>query len=491
MSESGEPLLALGKQEGCKTSEVRVHPSVHFTESYEIASDVLVVGGGPAGVAAAIAAARENASVILAEHYGFLGGMPAAGLVSPMMTFHSRKGQVVGGIGQEVVSRLVAVGGSPGHVRDTIGFVPSVTPFDPEKLKLVLQEMVEEAGVKLIFHVEALADPEVLTASTPGAVEKVLLRCRGKRGSETLMVKARVVVDASGHGDIAASAGFPVAIGRDEDGLTQPATLIFRVANVDLEKVKRHIESTPEDFVLADPHAELGPAQYLSVAGFFSIVRRAETEGNLRVPRDRVLFFQGAHPGEVVVNMSRVTGVDPLEVMGVTKAEAEARRQVEEIHAFLRRYIPGFADSYVVQTGIETAFRESRRVLGSYVLSADDIIRGARFDDAIAMGAFPIDIHDPDGNGLTTVTMLADAGYEIPLRCLLPRGSRNLIVAGRCISTTHEAYSSARVTATCFATGHAAGVAAALAARTGGDISAVSKDEVRTKLRQGGAIFES
>ncbi len=471
-------------------------PDVYQAENddrHEITTDVLVAGGGPAGIAAAIAAAREGVSVVLVERYGFLGGMPAAGLVYPMMTFHSKKGQVVGGIGEEVVSRLVAAGGSPGHVRDTIGFVPSVTPFDPEKLKLVLQQMAEEAGVRLILHVDARADMGATCGPRPArpAVRKVLLHHRGKRGSGAFAVGCRVVVDATGHGDIAASVGCPVAMGRAGDGLTQPATLIFRVANVDLERVRQYVASRPDDFVLADPRMDLRSAQYLSVAGFFSIVKRAAAEGLLRVPRDRVLFFQGFHPGEVVVNMSRVTGVNPLDVMDVTRAELEARKQVEEIHAFLRRYVPGFAKSYVVQTGVETAFRESRRVLGSYVLSADDVVRGARFADAIAMGAFPIDIHDPDGNGLTTVAMQADAGYEIPLRCLLPRGSRNLIVAGRCISTTHEAYSSARVAATCFATGHAAGVAAALAARTGGDISAVSKDEVRTKLRQGGAIFES
>ncbi|MDI6638434.1 MAG: FAD-dependent oxidoreductase [Bacillota bacterium] len=468
----------------------------HESADRIIETDVLVVGGGPAGVAAAIAAAREGASVVLAERYGFLGGMLAAGLVSPMMTFHSRKGQVVGGIGQEVVARLVEAAGSPGHVQDTIGFVASVTPFDPEKLKLVLQEMVEEAGIRLILHADAAhvaasATPEPRPAGI--TVERVVLRHRGRHGSDTLHVRSQTVVDATGHGDIAASAGFPTAMGRDADGLVQPATLMFRVANVDIEKVRQYIVSRPHDFVLArpDPGTDLRCARYLSVAGFFSIVKEAAAEERFRVPRDRVLFFEGTHPGEVIVNMSRVIGVDPLNVMDMTRAELEARRQVEEIHAFLREYIPGFAESYVVQTGIETAFRESRRVLGSYVLTADDVVRGARFQDAVAMGAFPIDIHDPDGNGLTTVPMEAEAGYEIPLRCLLPRGSANLVVAGRCISTTHEAYSSTRVTATCFATGHAAGVVAALAAQTGRRVAALDAEEVRTQLRRGGAIFES
>lgn len=480
-------------------------------EDHLIETDVLVVGGGPAGIAAAVAAAREGASVVLVERYGFLGGMLAAGLVSPMMTFHSRKGQIVGGIGEEVVARLVRVGGSPGHMRDTIGFAASVTPFDPEKLKLVLQEMLEEAHIHLILHAHAVdvdADAhgdcgtDLSASAAPGSgsgrqgltmIRKVVLRHRGEHGYDASCVKPRLVVDATGHGDIAAMAGLPTAIGRDVDGLVQPATLIFKVANVDIEKVRQCMISQPHDFVLAqpEPDADLRKMPYLSVAGFFSSVREATAEGRFRVPRDRVLFFQGTHPGEVIVNMSRVTGVNPLDARDVTLAELEARRQVEEIHAFLRSYVPGFAESYVLQTGVETAFRESRRVLGAYVLTAEDVVRGARFQDAVAMGAFPIDIHDPDGNGLITMPMEAQTGYEIPLRCLLPRGSGNLVVAGRCISTTHEAYSSTRVTATCFATGHAAGVLAALAAGNRRNIAEVDADEVRAVLRKGGAIFES
>ncbi|MGE5592922.1 MAG: FAD-dependent oxidoreductase [Betaproteobacteria bacterium] len=475
-----------------------IQRDTHESRDNVTETDVLVVGGGPAGVAAAVAAAREGASVVLVERYGFLGGMLAAGLVSPMMTFHSRKGQIVGGIGEEVVARLVRVAGSPGHVRDTIGFAASVTPFDSEKLKLVLQEMVEEAGIQLILHAHA-ANVDADASAGPGTkrpgltVKRVVLRHRGRHGCDASHVKPRTVVDATGHGDIAAMAGLPTMMGRDADGLVQPATMIFRVANVDIEKVRQYMISKPHDFVLAqlDPGTDLRQAPYLSVAGFFSVVRDATAEGRFRVPRDRVLFFQGTHPGEVIVNTSRVTGVDPLDVRDMTWAELEARRQVEEIHAFLRSYVPGFAESYVVQTATETAFRESRRVLGSYVLTADDVVRGARFRDAVAMGAFPIDIHDPDGNGLITVPMEAEAGYEVPLRCLLPRGSANLVVAGRCISTTHEAYSSTRVTATCFATGHAAGVLAALAARTGRAITEVDAEEVRTILRKGGAIFES
>lgn len=444
-------------------------------------TDIAVVGGGPSGVAAAIAAARAGAQVVLIERLGYLGGMSTAALVWPLMTFHAQSGPIIAGIGQEIVDRLQRLGFSPGHVADTIGFVPTVTPIDPEGMKLVTMEMVRESGVQLLLHQFV---GEVHAAD--GRIDRLTLA--GLYGS--MQVEARAFVDCTGMARLVEAAGGQIAAGREADAMTQPGTLMFRVSGVDMSEVVDYMKENPDDFVLGTNPDALDPRQPIAVSGFFSKLARAAGTGEFGVDRDRLLFFSGVHPDEVIVNVTRVKGIDQRDPFDVARAEAEGLVQAHQVFRFLKAQIPGFAKSRLAQTGSQIGIRESPRPVGRYILTQDDLIAGREFDDGIARGAFPIDIHSPDGKGLTAIRL--KRSYAIPYRSLVPIGLTNVITAGRAISVTHEAYASTRVMPTCFATGQAAGTAAALAVRRDAQAAVfadVDVKQVRQHLVAAGAIL--
>ncbi|MEA4883293.1 MAG: FAD-dependent oxidoreductase [Clostridia bacterium] len=444
-------------------------------------ADIAVIGGGPSGVAAAIAAGRAGARVVLIERLGYLGGMSTAALVWPLMTFHAQSGQIIAGIGQEIVDRLQQLGFSPGHVPDTIGFVPTVTPVEPEGMKLVTMEMVRESGVQLLLHQLV---SEVHAAD--GRIDHIILT--GLYGS--MLVEARAFVDCTGIARLVEAAGGQVAAGREADAMTQPGTLMFRVSGVDMSEVVKYMKENPDDFVLGSSPDMLDPKQSIGVAGFFSKLAGAVKTGEFGINRDRLLFFSGIHSDEVIVNVTRVKGIDQRDPFDVTRAEAEGLLQAHQVFRFMKEHIPGFGKSRLAQTGSQIGIRESARPVGHYILTQDDLIEGREFDDGIARGAFPIDIHSPDGKGLTAIRL--KRSYAIPYRSLVPIRLTNVITAGRAISVTHEAYASTRVMPTCFATGHAAGVAAAVAVRQGGQAAIfadVDVKQVRQDLAAAGAIL--
>jgi hypothetical protein len=225
------------------------------------------------------------------------------------------------------------------------------------------------------------------------------------------------------------------------------------------------------------------------VHGLWDLVRKATQAGELELPREDILLFATPHEGELSVNSTRVTRVLGSDVWDLSYAEWVSRSQMRQIEAFLRRYVPGFEESYVVQSGVQVGVRETRRVLGDYQLSAHDVLGARKFDDAIARGAYPVDIHNPEGSGTLLKRLPPGEAYDIPLRCLLPRNTDRLIVAGRCISGTHEAHSSYRVMPIVMATGQAAGVCAAIASRDGASPRNVDVREVqRELLRQGASL---
>lgn len=445
-------------------------------QTYE--TDVAVIGGGCSGIAAAIAAARIGANVIIVDRLGFLGGMATAALVSPMMTFHAKSGQIIDGIGQQLVDRLHEQGFSPGHVPDTIGFVPTVTPIDPEGFKLIAMEMVLEAGAKPLLH-QLVVDVD----SDNGKVKSVIAV-----GLTSLSrIKASVFIDCTGNARLVELGGGELACGREADSLTQPATMIFRVGNVDLHEIVDFIKANPEDFILGCAPKDLDAEQPLAVAGFFGKVREGVEHGVFHVDRDRLLLFSGVMPGEVVVNVTRVKVLDPADPVDITRAEIEGRRQVYDVFQFLKTRIPGFSAAQLIGTGCQIGIRETSRPVGDYILTQEDLLSGRDFADSVARGAFPIDIHSPDGKGLTALKL--DRSYAIPYRCLRPKGLTNLLCAGRAISVTHEAYASTRVMPTCLATGQAAGTAAAIAIGREGDVRDIDIDVLRATLVRNGAIL--
>ena len=414
-------------------------------------STVLVVGGGPAGVAAALAAGRNGVDVLLVEHYGFLGGAATAALVNPFMPYQAGDKPIIAGVLAEIVEAMAAEGGVvwPELPGDALA-------FDPEIMKMVLLEKMQAAGVGLILHTTA-----VEAFVNDGVLGGVVIY--NKSGRQTIL--AQVTVDATGDADIAWLAGAPVEKGREEDGLMQPVTLNFRMAGIDEERMPSRQEIN-------------------------KLYDLAKERGEINNPRENVLVFKTTRPGELHFNTTRVAGIDGTSVLDLTRAEVESRRQTKEMVTFLRRHVPGFENAYLLATAPQIGIRETRRIKGEYVMTEEDVLEGRQFPDAVAQGSYCIDIHNPAGTGTVIKCLPPGAHYDIPYRCLVPLGVDNLLVAGRPISTTHVAHSSTRIMPICMAVGQAAGTAAAMAAHlniTPREINIVALQQL---LRRQGALID-
>jgi hypothetical protein len=440
---------------------------------------VLVVGGGPAGLGAALGAARAGAEVILAERFGFLGGNATAALVNPFVSYHTQRHRreetgavgffptdhgpgdpVISGVLGELVSRLVLMGGTLPPTPET-GYT---VPFEPEAFKCAAQDMLDEAGVRILLH----------------SFASDVFRDRGRAAgvvfetkSGPVVIEADHVVDCTGDGDVAVRAGAPFEQGRDEDGLVQPMTLYFRMNEFRKAAFRAYVKRHPD--------------QWLGVHGLWDLIRKAEKNGDLELPREDILFFGTARDQELSFNCSRVVRVLGTDVWDLTYAEMECRRQNRMIAAFMNEYVPGFEKAYLCHSAGTVGVRETRRITGDYRLTAEDVLGAVKFDDAVARGTYPIDVHNPEGKGTVLMYLPPGEYYDIPLRCLLPLGLDNLLVAGRCISGTHEAHSSYRVMPICVATGQAAGVCAALAAGNARSSREVPTREVQEELLRQGA----
>lgn len=440
-------------------------------------AEVLVVGGGPAGLGAACGAAQAGARVILAERYGFLGGNATAALVAPLMSFytwnpgpaaptkplmprdHGPGEPVIAGVLQTFIDRIVRAGGAIAPSLET-GYV---TPFDPEIFKMTALEMLDEAGVEYLLHSFASGTLE----RSPG--RQVIFETK----SGPVVIGARVIVDCTGDGDMAARSGAAFEVGTEAEGLVQPMTLMFRMAEFTYRSFERYIQEHPD--------------QWRGVHGLWDLVRQATEAGELDLPREDILFFGTPYEHEVSVNSTRVTDVLGTDVWDLTYAERQGRRQMRQIAAFFRRYVPGFEQAYIVQSGVQICVRETRRIVGQHQLTADDLLGARKFDDVVARGSYPLDMHNPVGKGTLLLRLPPGEAYDIPLRSLIPREVEGLVVAGRCISGTHEAQSSYRAMPICIATGHAAGVCAALAARRNVEPRAVPAADVQMELLRQGA----
>lgn len=480
--------------------------------------DVIVVGGGPSGAMAGIAAARLGARTLVVEQHGFLGGSLTAMGVGPMMTFHNNAGeQVVEGLPQELIDRLVARGASPGHIEDSVTYVATVTPFDSEALKVELERMLEEAGADVLFHTKlgavVLEDGHGEGAGRPadgdragetappasGGSSEGAAPAPGRRIAEVVLcnkagltaLSAGAFVDASGDGDLAARAGVPFVLGRADDGATQPMTMNLKVGNVDTERVRRYALENPDDFWFAQGPEEglerLERAPRLSLAGFKRAWREARERGEVDVPREYVLFFETATPGVVIVNTSRVQGLDATDPLQLSRAERIGREQCAQIFEFLRNRCPGFENAIRMDAAAQIGVRESRHVEALYTLTADDLARAREFPDPVALGGYPIDIHSPDEAETDSVHFAEGTTYRIPMRALLVERPDNLVIGGRCIGATHEAMAAFRVTPIAMAIGQAAGTIAATAVLSGTPPARVDYADVREALLAHGA----
>ena len=437
--------------------------------------DVLVVGGGPAGIAAAIASARNGARTTLVERYGYLGGNLTAGLVGPCMTSYSLDGetQLIKGVFEEMVDRMVAIGGAlhPSAIparSPYCGFIEyghaRVTPFDPEAAKMVALDMVREAGVSLRLHT-MVADALVEDDRADGVIAV------SKSGLQA--IKATVTVDCSADGDVAARAGVAFEQGRDEDGLMQPMTLFFRIAKIDDARVEEYVREHPDDY-----------------RPFASLVAQARAAGAFPIPRKGVGLYKTLEPGVWRVNTIRLHHYDGTNVEDLTRAEIDGREQIKALLAFFRKWLPGFEQCELYDTAATMGVRETRRIVGEYTLTLEDLASGRDFEDTIAFCGYPVDIHSPTGDGGGADGRLPTANiYQIPYRSLVPRDLDNLLVAGRCVSATHEALGAIRVMPPAFAMGQAAGTAAAIAIEWGVTPRKVPVPQLRELLVRQGAYL--
>jgi hypothetical protein len=290
--------------------------------------------------------------------------------------------------------------------------------------------------------------------------------------SGRMAVTASVLIDATGDGDVANFLGAPWEKGSKEDGLMQPATLFFRLSGVDRKAVDRYISEHPEE------------RHFKTFAGV------AKELGEFIPAKHDVLFFYTPRSGEVAVNTTRIQNVDGTNVFDRTKAEIETRRQVRTLVQFFKKYVPGFQNCYLSNTAQEVGFRETRRIIGDYVLTKDDVLGVRQFSDNIAQCSYMIDIHDPTGTQLFYTPVPEGKSYGIPYRCLLPQKVENLIMAGRCISATHEAQGSLRVMPPSFSIGQAAGTAAAIAVIDQVKPREVSVAKLRKMLGEQGQVID-
>ncbi|MDQ4035925.1 MAG: FAD-dependent oxidoreductase [Chloroflexota bacterium] len=418
--------------------------------------DVLVVGSGSAGSAAAISAARAGARTMLVDRLAFMGGTSTA-VLDTFYAFYTpgdSARRVVGGLAWEVVGRLTAAGVAFERP-NTYGAGTGVT-YDQETLKVVWEELASEAGVDLLLHTWATG-----TRVENGRIGGVRL---WNKGGER-WVEAEVVIDASGDADLVALAGLPHD-NAAQQGRVQSLSTLFKLANVDVARAA------------SVPRAEL-----------WERMRQAAEGREYRLPRIEGSWHRTPFDGVVLIHMTRIPNVDATDPEQLTVAEVEGRRQVREYARFLRDRVPGFEASVVVATSPAIGIRESRRIHGDYVLTRDDVLEGRRFDDEIALCGAPIEDHHAGGD--TGWHYVGKGGvYGIPYRCLLPAGIEGLLVAGRCFSSTHDAHASARSMATCMAMGQAAGTAAAMAAVAGSTPRVVDAGALRRRLETDGALLQ-
>lgn len=428
--------------------------------------DVLVVGGGPAGIMAARAASRDGLKVMLIESRGYLGGNLTIGL--PVLGYLGRKGnQIIKGMPQEFIDRMTERGAASPHVPCALHV--SLTFIDEEEAKTVAQEMVEEVGVKVLMY--AFCTDVIRNGRK---VEGVIIE--SKAGREAIL--AKTIIDCTGDGDVAYRSGVKCNKG-DENGGMQPPTLMFSMKGVDTDRLRKALSENPEEYDMDTMPPEHFKNRYFTAVGLRKRILMAQEEG-IEIPVARTILITGIDDDEIWVNMSRVNGVDSTNPESYTMGEMTSRKQIYEIEKYLKKFVPGFENSWMEKVAPFMGIRESRVIEGKYILNADDIFSCRKFEDAVAVASYPIDIHHAVG-GDCTLYWCEDC-YDIPFRCLVPEEIDNLLVAGRCASMDHTAMASTRVMSTCMAMGEAAGRAARIALKDGMDVVQVNVSKVQDEI---------
>ncbi|MDR6861521.1 FAD-dependent oxidoreductase [Variovorax guangxiensis] len=431
--------------------------------------DVLVVGAGAAGVAAATTAARQGLDVVVVERYGFCGGGAVAGLSGTVCGLYeasedpaSKPKQVVFGFADEFVRLLERKGGLTDPVRYGKTFT---RVHEPHVWREAGDHMLSAAHVRVFLHTLVT---DVLMEGGERVAGVIAATKQGR-----LDIRSRLTIDASGDADIAAMAGLPTFVG--DNGKVQNPTMIFRVMGVDMP---RFLAARGPDSIMGD--------------GTVKTIQRLHASGECVLPRSKIFLFETPRPNELLCNATRVIGRDgrelnPILVEDLTEAEIEGRKQVREYERFLRSHVPGCEKVWLADSGVQVGVRQTRQIRGVKTLTSQDIIGKARFDSGIALSPWPVELHSGEKPRLV---WLFDDHYEVPYECFVPQRGESLLTAGRCLSAEHEAMASARVTAQCFAYGHAIGHAAAMALHETLAPREVRGSELRALLNRDGARLD-
>jgi ribulose 1,5-bisphosphate synthetase/thiazole synthase len=429
--------------------------------------DVLVAGGGPAGVAAATVAAEAGKSVLIVERYGFFGGAAVAGMSGTICGMYlasdpvrARAEQVVFGFTERFRAALAARGGITAP--QVYGKTHTVT-HDPLKWRETADAFLQDAGARMLLH----------TAVTGVIVEDgryvgVVVDSNAGRS----VIHAQRIIDASGDAAVIARAGHRYVFG--DRGRIQNPTMFFRAGGIDMDR-----------------YLTFFGADTISPPKVVELIERAHTSGKYFLPRNKVWIFPTTRPNELLVNATRLSGRDGrmlnvIDPVDFTEAELEGRRQVREYARFMKDFIPGCENLYVVDTGVEAGIRQTRSIVGAETLKNDDVVACRKRPDGICRVPWPIELHAGDKPKLH---WLLDDYYEVPYLALVPEVGENIIVAGRCLAAEHEALASARVTAQCFEYGHAAAVAAVMSIDEATPLRTLPGEAVRARMAANGSAF--
>lgn len=429
--------------------------------------DVVVVGGGPAGLAAAASAAKHGAQTLLIESYGFLGGMGTVGGVTNFAGLYGRHNgemrQLVHGVVDELLERLDAMGGL-NQPQDGMQGRIRVRSYDTSIYKCVADQWMLAAGVELLFHARACS-----VLMQDDRVSALIIETKSGRQA----VKANVFIDCTGDADVATFAGVPYEVGDGQGSGLFPTTM-FRIGQVDAS-------------------AALAAVGEFSAIGHFMEQAQTNYPGRYRFPREGAILRPQINPSEWRANVTQIANqegkaMNAVDATELSAGEIEGRRQIMDYFQFLREQVPGFSESSIVEIAPQVGIRETRRIEGLYALTGDDILHSARFDDRIGFNAWPMELHRAGGISWGFPLDPNRAYNDLPWRMLVPKHVQNLLVAGRCASMTHEGQSAARASGGCFVMGQAAGTAAALVG------SAALQDfdtaVLQATLRQDGCLLE-